>query len=142
MSERPDREDPEQQAGVPQPLNHDEEAPPPTAIIRELSQIVAHKGPQEPRYHPLFDKLEPQHLTKLLEVVREGLAARMRAQRERIWFRFIYMSIPFAIFIFLTLYLLPDHSDLYLEILKVLGASALGAVGGYGFKAYQEQQRD
>ena len=51
-----------------------------------------------------------------------------------------YVSIGVAIFIFLTLLLLPDHAALYLEILKALGIFGAGAAGGYGLRAYQDRR--
>ena len=49
---------------------------------------------------------------------------------------------PIIIFIFLTLFLLPEHAALYLEILKALGIFGAGAAGGYGLRAYQDRRPD
>ena len=49
--------------------------------------------------------------------------------------------VGIAVFVFLTLLLLPEQANLYLEILKGLGIFAAGTAGGYGLKAYQDSRR-
>ena len=63
-------------------------------------------------------------------------------RRGDLWFRLGYVLIGVIIFVFLTLFLLPDHAALYLEILKALGIFGAGAAGGYGLRAYQDRRPD
>lgn len=43
---------------------------------------------------------------------------------------------------FLTLFLLPSHADLYFEVLKGAGVFGAGIAGGYGIKTFQDRRRE
>ena len=48
-----------------------------------------------------------------------------------------YVALGIALFIFLTLSLLPDRSDPYFQILQGLGLFGSVLAGGYGIRSYQ-----
>lgn len=89
-----------------------------------------------PACHPIFDKFESQHVTQFLKDSFESDAARHQTLRSNRWFRLAYFGLGVALFVFLTLLLLPDRSDLYFQILQGLGLFASGLAGGYGIKSY------
>ena len=93
-----------------------------------------------PVYHPIFDKFETQHVTQFLEDASESDAAKHKMRMGNRWFRLAYVGTAVAMFIFLTIYLSPEHSDLYFQLLQGLGIFAAGLAGGYGIKSYQEKQ--
>lgn len=66
----------------------------------------------------------------------------LRLRRRNQWVRLIYVLIGVAVFGFLTLLLLPEQANLYLELLRGLGITVAGVAGGYGLKAYQDSRRD
>ena len=70
----------------------------------------------------------------------ESDAARQRTHRSNRWFRLAYVGLGVALFIFLTLSLLPDRSDLYFQILQGLGLFGSGLAGGYGIRSYQDSK--
>ena len=84
------------------------------AVVQQVfsSLAISRTGPS---YHPIFGKFEPEHVA--------------------------YALMGLGVFVFMTLFLLPGHSSLYIEILKGLGIFAAGAAGGYGLKAYRDSSR-
>lgn len=93
-----------------------------------------------PSYHPIFDKFQPEHVSQFLTQTHEAGTQERQLQRGDRWFRFAYVVLATAVFAFLTLYLLPEHSALYIDILKSLGIFGAGVAGGYGFRTYQDQR--
>ena len=124
-----------------EPSIHEDNTRPPGAALRKVAHFVAHIGPQAPRHHPLVDKIEPRHLDKVLDILLEYASENMRGRREGRRLRTAVSLSGLAAFTAITLYLAPEHGDIYLEILKIVGAFAAGAAGGYGFKAYRDEQR-
>ena len=94
-----------------------------------------------PSHHPIFDKFEPEHVSQFLSQAHEQEQDEHRLERFKRWFRLAYALVGVGVFVFLTLLLLPEHSSLYIEILKGLGIFAAGAAGGYGLRAYRDSAR-
>ena len=90
-------------------------------------------------YHAIFDKFETQHVTQFLKEASKNDAARLKMQMGNRWFRFAYFGIATMVFIFLTVFLLPEQSDVYLQFLQCLGLFVAGLAGGYGIRSYQEK---
>ena len=80
-----------------------------------------------------------EHVAQFLEQAHEQDIEELRLLRGSGWFRLICVLIGVAVSAFLTLLLLPEQANLYLEILKGLGVFA---GGGYGLKVYQDSRRD
>lgn len=93
-----------------------------------------------PTFHPIFEKFESQHVTQFLNDASESDADRRKMERGNRWFRLAYVGIGAVIFCVLTWILLPDHSDLYFQLLQGLGIFVAGLLGGYGIRTYQENQ--
>ena len=72
---------------------------------------------------------------------------REAAQEERVfrrsgrWFRFAYVLVGVAVFVFLTLLLLPHQADTYFQLLGALGLFATGVAGGLGLSEYRNRMR-
>ena len=107
-------------------------------VAHELVATFARSGPA---YHPIIDKFESDHVTQFLQHAHEQDKGEREFRRGNRWFRLIYTLVGVAVFAFLTLLLLPEQANLYLEILKGLGIFAAGAAGGYGLKAYQDSRQ-
>lgn len=107
-----------------------------------FQEIVAGFARSGPVFHPIFDKFGPEHVTKFLRQTHEQDIGEQQLRKGNRWFRLIYVLVGVAVFAFLTLLLLPEQANLYLEILKGLGFFAAGGFGGYGLKAYQDSRRD
>ena len=56
------------------------------------------------------------------------------------WFRLAYVRIAVIIFSFMTVYMLPEQSDLYFQFLQGVGLFVSGLAGGYGIRSYQEKR--
>ena len=109
----------------------------PSRVVQEMFMGAVRSGPV---YHPIFDKFEPQHVTQFLEDASESDAAKHKMHMGNRWFRLAYVGLGVAVFIFLTTYLLPNHSELYFQMLQGLGIFAAGLAGGYGIRSYQERE--
>lgn len=109
-------------------------------MVRQL--VAGVRQTTGPAHHPIFDKFESAHVTQFLNHAHESDEAGHRLQRGNRWFKLGYVLTGVGVFVFLSVWLLPEHSDLYLDILAGLGLFAAGAAGGYGFKAYQDQHRE
>lgn len=92
-------------------------------------------------HHPVFDKMTPEHVTMFLEHSHEHERDNYKYKKSDRWFFLVYFMLVIGIFMFLTVYLLPNDRDLYMEILKLVGAVAVGGFGGYGVKAWLDQRR-
>lgn len=142
MSDEPNREKAAGEAEIHGPEDREREAASPPAVIRQIERIFAGRIVQPASvHHPLFDKFEPEHVTQFLGNSHAIDMDKQRHRREGSWFRLGYALIFVAVFIFLTVYLLPDYSDIYFEILKGVAAFAAGFAGGYGFKAYRDRRQ-
>ena len=108
-------------------------------VAGKMVAAFAHSGPA---YHPIFDKFDRDHVTQFIQQMREQDNGERALRKGNRWFRLIYVLVGVAVFVFLTLLLLPEQADLYFELLKGLGFTVAGAAGGYGLKAYQDLRRD
>ena len=113
----------------------------PAAVFGKIERTIASRVIQSgSAHHPVFDKFEPEHVSQFLEHSRESRKDKERYRRGGRWFNLVYVLILVVVFIFLTIYLLPEHRDIYLEILTAIAAFGAGFAGGYGFKAWREQR--
>ena len=93
-------------------------------------------------HHPIFAKFEAEHVTKFLDHAHKHDIEDSRFRSGGRWFRLKYVLIGVVIFVFLTLFLLPDQSVLYFEIHKGIGIFGAGVARGYGIKTYRDRSRD
>lgn len=111
------------------------------AAMRELLATFTSISASGPMHHPIFAKFEREHVTQFLDHAHESDTKESRFRSSSRWFRLGYVLIGVAIFVFLTVFLIPGQSALYFEILKGIGIFAAGVGGGYGVKAYQDRGR-
>lgn len=118
----------------------------PDQVVEEIFTGAIRSGPA---HHPIFDKFEPQHVTQFLKssFEEEKFEQQIRSNEQQIrssnrWFRLVYVGLAIGIFVFLTLLLMPDQSNLYFQLLQGLGLFGSGFAGGYGFKSYQDQRSE
>ena len=137
MNETPEPRDPEVVAD-----SKEQHAGKPDSPPRVLREIVAGFARSGPAYHPIFEKFQPEHVSQVLTQSHQAEREERQFRREGRWFRLLYVLIGVAVFVFLTWFLLPAHTALYLEILKGLGIFGAGAAGGYGLRAHQERRAE
>lgn len=111
------------------------------AMMSDLSAMFASIGPSGAMHHPIFAKFKPEHVAQFLDHAHKSDVSTSRFRSTNRWFNLAYVLIIVAVFLFLTVLLLPDQSDLYFDILKGIGIFLGGAGGGYGLKTFQDRNR-
>lgn len=106
----------------------------PVTKIQELFASFSRVGPVP---HPIYEKIEPEHVTQILANAHEAQQQEWNFRRSGRWFYLIYLAAAVVVFLFLTVTLLPDHAETYFELLKGIAIFAAGVGGGYGLKAYR-----
>ena len=106
----------------------------PVTKIQELFASVSRVGPVP---HPIYDKIEPEHVTQILANAHENQQEELKFRRSGRWFYLTYVAAGILLFVFVTVLLLPDHAETYFELLKGIGIFAAGVGGGYGLKTYR-----
>ena len=109
----------------------------PARLMQEVVESTFRAGPA---YHPIFDKLESEHVTQFLTGSFEAENAERQTRRGNRWFLLGYVVIAVGVFAFLTSFLLPSHSEQYFALLQYLGTFVAGLGGGYGLKSYQDRR--
>lgn len=110
-------------------------------ISSEIDSFFAQFAPNQ-RYHPIFDKFGPEHVSQFLEISRERDAATRRQLSSDRIFMFSYFAVIVGIFIFLTIFLLPDNEEIFVNIVTGIGFFTAGGLGGYGWHAYRSGNRE
>lgn len=108
-------------------------------ISREISSFFAQSGQ---RYHPIFDKFGPEHVSQFLKNSHERDTATRRQLSTDRNYTLAYFVVIVGIFIFLAVFLLPDNREIFVEILKAVGIFIAGGFGGYGLHAYRSESRE
>ena len=108
------------------------------AVVQQISaRLTRTSGPS---YHPIFDKFEGEHVSQFLDLSHQSDEAERSVRRSGRWFKAGYTILGLGLFVFLTVWLLPEQADLYSEIVKSVCLFAGGLAGGYGLKAYQDRR--
>lgn len=110
----------------------------PSAVVQQL--VARFTRTSGPAYHPIFDKFEGEHVTQFLSQSHQSDEAERGLRRSGRWFKALYATLGVGVFVFLTVWLLPEQSQLYTEIVKSVCLFAGGVAGGYGLKAYQDRR--
>ena len=108
-----------------------------TALVKGFAAMMR----SGPAVHPIYEKMEPGHVTQIIDSAFARDRDRARQLRTDRWFRLFYAVLGIGMFVFLTLWLLPDQADLYVKLLQGLGLFFAGGAGGYGLKSYQLKNR-
>ncbi len=109
---------------------------------RLIQEVVASSIRSGPAYHPIFNKFEPEHVTLFFKNLSERETGEQQIRSSNHWFRLFYVGLVIGVFVFLTLFLMPERSELYFQILQGLGLFFAGGAGGYGLKSYQDRRRE
>lgn len=94
-------------------------------------------GPLPPQ---ILSKLNDKHIDKILELSEKDDERVFEDVRQSRKYTFTYFLVFVAIFIFITIYLVGNDTDLYKEILKIFAIFAGGFGGGYGVKTYFDKK--
>lgn len=110
-------------------------------VVQSLEAFMA-LGRSGRTYHPIFEKFESEHVSQFLDHARDRERDENDAKRSVRWFRLAYTLTGVALFVFLTVLLMPEQSDLYFKLLQGVGLFVAGLAGGYGLKTYRDRDRE
>ena len=113
-----------------------------TSVIRRLEASFTAFRRSGPAFHPIFDRFQAEHVTQFLEHSRDRERDDYQLKRGGRWFRLAYALCGIGLFVFLTVILMPRHSDLYFKLLQGVGLFVAGVAGGYGLKTYRDRQQE
>ena len=109
-------------------------------IPPEFKQIVevgmARLGPVP---NPLLQKITSEHIDKILDLSGKDNERIFQDTRSSRQYTLLYVSIGAALFLFLTVYLVPMDKQLYLEIVKSIVLAGGGFGVGFGVKTYLDR---
>lgn len=138
MTDEPDKLSKSEKDASPDIVNGEGRPPSPHPMQRMISEFMGISS--GPRFHPIFDKFEPEHVTQFLTHTHEDDSEERKYRRSGRWFQLCYVFIVVAIFGALTAFLLPADRELYVEILKMAVMFGAGLGSGYGLKSYLDSR--
>lgn len=89
-------------------------------------------------FHPLLKKLSGEHIDKIIEYSEKDEERSFRFALLSKWHTLILAFFGMGIFIFLTVFLAKDASNIYMDILKV----AFGFLGGFGVGSFFRKKQE
>lgn len=102
----------------------------------EQKSIMAMMQYSGPKPNPLLDKIDSDHIHKLLDYTREEGKSAHRMRSSNRWFQLAYTLLAISAGALMIIYLLPLDKQLLVDILKVLVGFAGGLGSGLGLKSY------
>ena len=91
-----------------------------------------------PSYHPLIKKISGEHIDKIIEYSEKDDERSFRFALFSKWHTLILAILGMGIFIFLTVFLAKDSSNIYMDIIKV----GFGFLGGFGIGSFFRKKQE
>lgn len=91
--------------------------------------------------NPLTQKLNSQHIDKILEIAEKDDERAFKDAGESRKFTLIYIIVFSALFVFLTVFLVGSDIELYKEIIKLFAIFLGGLGSGFGIKGYMDRNK-
>lgn len=92
--------------------------------------------------NPLLSKLNEKHIDRILDISEKEEENSFKDSQSNKIYNLIYFILGILFFIFLTVFLVKDNKDLFLEIVKIGVAIIGGFGGGYGYKTYLDKKKN
>jgi hypothetical protein len=86
---------------------------------------------------PFESKINEKHIDKILDIKEKYDDNIFRDTQSSRKFHLVYILIGVSLFVFLTLFLVGNDSELFKDIIKLFIAFVGGVGIGYGFRAYK-----
>ena len=123
----------------------EKEEAPEQAMLRDLppearkvvSQLLVSSRSIGPVQHPLFDKLNEDHIATILELSGKDDERTFEDSKADRRYRMAYSVIGLIALGLLTFYMVPADTELYKQVLQLLIAAAGGFGAGYGVRHWQ-----
>ena len=97
-------------------------------------------------HHSEYDEFGPEHVSQILKSAHgknKEIQQQRSADRKYALIRFITLAFAFVgTFVCLAVFLLPNNSDIFIDIFMAVGFFISGGLGGYGFHAYSVRKRE
>lgn len=104
--------------------------PPEIKKVFEFGMLQMRSGP----HNPIMDKLEPQHIDKILSIAEKDEEHSDKQTTKRRRYNLVYVLLGISVFIFLIVYLIEIDKELLLKILAAITLFGAGFGGGYGYR--------
>ena len=111
--------------------------PPEAKKFVQMSMSMQRIGPMP---HPLADKLNDGHIDKILEIAEKGDALARKDRSESRRYALAYVVGGVSLFVFLTVYLVGPHTEIYRELLEYFLAFLGGLGGGYWIRSRMDRK--
>lgn len=105
-------------------------------IIKERIQLMMSSF-NMPSYNPLIKKITGEHIDKIIENSEKDDERGFRFACISKNYTLIFTILGIGVFIFLTIFLAKDASNIYMDILKV----AFGFLGGFGVGTFLRRKQ-
>ena len=112
--------------------------PPDVKRMFEMFAVTATSG--GPRYHPIFDKFEKAHVDKFLDNIKAEEEHEYRYHSAGRFFGLGYVVLAALGFGWLIYFLLPQHKDILIDVIKIVVVFAGGFGSGVGWKAHKSKR--
>ena len=89
---------------------------------------------------PIASKITENHIDKILELSAQDETNRFKFAKQGRWFNFAFVGLGIGLFIFITLYLAKDNTELFNDLIKILVAFAGGFGTGFGYKSFKDKK--
>lgn len=106
--------------------------------MRSAIQIMAGSGPA---YPPFMKNIDGEHLHKIFDLADKEMSFVFKDRSMNRYLIFGVFLVIVALLVFLTVYLVEDHPEIFADILK-LGVIFMGGFGsGWGFFSYRASRK-
>lgn len=93
-----------------------------------------------PVMHPWADKINDKHIHKILEITEKRDDQTHQEKSKSRWFKLAYVAIGAAIFVFLTIFMVGSHTEVYMKLLEYVVPFLGGVGGGVWLKSYWDRK--
>ncbi|BAZ32330.1 hypothetical protein NIES4074_48320 [Cylindrospermum sp. NIES-4074] len=112
----------------------------PPQMKREIRTILSMSRLSSPSSSPILEKINQQHITKILDSVEKDSERSFIDIREARIYNFIAVCIFVFVFVFLTVFLVNKDVVVYQDILRILIIFGGGFGSGLGFKTFLDRK--
>jgi hypothetical protein len=112
--------------------------PPEARKVLEIGMSMHRLGPVP---HPLVDKINETHITRILELAEKDDERSFRDAAENRKYTLIYVLVFAVLFIFATVFLVGSDKELYREVIKLFAVFLGGLGSGFGIRSYMDRNK-
>ena len=103
----------------------------------DMLSMLHRVGPMPP---PLFDKINEGHIDRIIKITEKSNDLVRKDRSESRKYTLAYVTIGAILFASLTAFLVVFNAEIYLELLKIIGAFVGGVGSGIWIKNYWDRK--